>query len=97
MEKNLIVFSILALILISSNTLAYTDKYCLDNQTLKIINTKEICDDKGCENLTINENIKCDYGCNQISNSCYMNPILRWIITGAIFFIVLYVLYKVIR
>lgn len=96
MEK-IVLFSIFALILLSTNTLAYTEKYCLDNQTLRTVDTKEMCDNKGCENITINQNIKCDYGCNLKSNDCYMNPILRWIIAGSIFFIVLYALYKVVR
>lgn len=96
MEK-MILFSILALILLSSNVMAFTEKYCLNNQTLRTIDTKQICDNGGCYNLTITHDISCDYGCNLKANDCYMNPILRWGIVGIIFFSILYILYKVVK
>jgi hypothetical protein len=49
-----------------------TSYYCLDNQTLIKKIPRTVCFDEKCENLTITEEIKCQYGCNFETNEC--NP-----------------------
>jgi hypothetical protein len=49
-----------------------TSYQCLDNQTLIKKIPRTVCFDKKCENITIEEEIKCQYGCNFETNEC--NP-----------------------
>jgi hypothetical protein len=49
-----------------------TSYYCLDNQTLIKKIPRTVCFDNKCENITIEEEIKCQYGCNMEINEC--NP-----------------------
>ena len=92
--KKTILFSIfITLLILSNNTYAITEKYCVDNQTLRTVVIREICDKKGCENISISEDIECEYGCNQISNECYQSPLFRWGLVGILIALVLLIIY----
>ena len=95
--RKVILVSILTILLLTNTVSAYTEKYCLDNETLRITITKELCDKKGCENITINEDKVCEFGCNPNSNECYQNPLIRLFIASLIIFAILFISYKVIR
>lgn len=65
MVKKILLFALLIFILSASNVCALTQRSCVDNSTLRAVVVREICDAGGCENLTVSEDIVCEFGCTE--------------------------------
>ncbi len=72
-----------------------SEYYCKDNTTLVKNHTFTFCEGTKCETYSIFEEIKCDWGCDPVTNSCAPNPFYKWLmvvgIIAGIFLVVIFI------
>jgi len=72
-----------------------TQYRCLDNQTLLKNLTFNFCKDGACKLYSKVEEIKCEWGCDPVTNSCAPNPFYKWLIIvgiiAGIFLVVIFI------
>jgi hypothetical protein len=85
----------LKLFMLASGEDPITRKICLDNNTLLIEKVSEWNFQNTTYQITKNETIYCDYGCNEKLLQCNFNPSIILIFVIMVVFIIIYVAYKV--
>jgi len=61
-----------------------TQYTCIDNQTLLKNVTFEFCKNEACRTYSKVEEIKCEWGCDSVTQSCAPNPFYKWLIVVGI-------------
>jgi hypothetical protein len=84
--------------LIFFSTLVSAETYsCKDNSTLLKEIPRTLCIDSNCENITITEEIPCQYGCDVSTSSCVPNPTIRMLVVIGIIGFIMIVIFFITR
>lgn len=81
----------------SVNAVEY-QKECVGNKTIRTTIVRNVCDEDGCYNISVDEDNVCEYGCierNEVAQ-CDDSPMEKYGVVGIILIIVFVTIYLVV-